>query len=192
MMNYQPDKEFAIQCDKDDKLGSFRQQFHIPTRDGKRLIYLCGNSLGLQPRTAADYLNSDLETWSKYGVEGHFEGIRPWMRYHENFKRALANLVGASENEVVAMNSVTVNLHLMMVSFYRPSGKRYKILCESDAFPSDQYALETQVRFHGLDPDDAIVELSPGKGRQFSAFWRGTFPPWKEIRPGRNSTRKPY
>ena len=164
MTDYQPTIDFAGQCDKQDPLSHFRDKFHIPQKDGKPVIYLCGNSLGLQPKSTKGLFESELNAWQTYGVEGHFEGERPWMYYHKNFTRSLANLVGAKENEVVAMNSVTANLHLMMVSFYRPTSTRYKILCEADAFPSDQYALETQVRHHGLDPKEAIVELKPPSG----------------------------
>ncbi len=165
MTSFEPAEEFALQCDSKDELKSFRDLFHIPVREGKEVIYLGGNSLGLQPRTAKEHLETELESWSQYGVEAHFMGTRPWMPYHKNLTPTLAKVVGAKESEVVAMNSVTVNLHLMMVSFYRPFANRYKILCESDAFPSDQYALETQVKFHSYDPEDAIVEMRPGKGQ---------------------------
>ncbi len=164
MTNFESTQEYALNSDHRDDLGLFRNLFNIPTRNGNEVIYLCGNSLGLQPKSAKEYIETEYKAWTDYGIEGHFNGKRPWMPYHKNFKSVLASLVGANENEVVAMNSITVNLHLMMVSFYRPEGKRYKILCESDAFPSDQYALETQARFHGYNPEDAIVEIQPRNG----------------------------
>ncbi len=163
-MSFEPTEEFALKSDQKDELRSFRNQFNIPLKDGKEVVYLCGNSLGLQPKSARDYLQTEYDAWSNYAVEGHFTGKRPWMPYHKNFKSVLARLVGTNENEVVAMNSVTVNLHLMMVSFYRPTESRYKILCEANAFPSDQYALETQAKFHGFDPSDAVVELHTRAG----------------------------
>ncbi|MBL7720722.1 MAG: kynureninase, partial [Chitinophagaceae bacterium] len=127
-------------------------------------IYFTGNSLGLQPKTTQDYVVNELEDWANFGVEGHFHARRPWMPYHEIFPKQLSKIVGCKENEVVVMNSLTVNLHLLMVSFYRPTKERYKIICEAKAFPSDQYALETQVRFHGFDPEEAIVEVRPREG----------------------------
>ena len=136
----------------------------FPQKDGKEVIYFCGNSLGLQPKTTQDYVVNELEDWANFGVEGHFHARRPWMPYHEIFPKQLSKIVGCRENEVVVMNSLTVNLHLLMVSFYRPTKERYKIICEAKAFPSDQYALETQVRFHGFDPEEAIVEVRPREG----------------------------
>lgn len=164
MSKYQSTREYANHCDEQDSLKNYRNHFHLPQHEGKPLIYLCGNSLGLQPKGAAKIISEELEVWSDLAVEGHFKGKRPWMEYHKNFTEGLKRIVGAKSNEVVAMNSVTANLHLMMVSFYRPTEKRYKILCEAGAFPSDQYALESQARFHGFDPDDAIVEMKPGDG----------------------------
>jgi kynureninase len=156
---------FARRLDAEDPLASFRDRFHIPKmQDGTDSIYFCGNSLGLQPTNTADYVNAELEKWKEFGVKGHFEGAYPWMPYHEFLAEDMAALVGAGGTEVVVMNSLTVNLHLMMVSFYRPDSQRYKILIEDHAFPSDRYAVESQVRFHGLEPDDAIVRMAPRSG----------------------------
>lgn len=156
--------DFARQLDEQDELKEFRHQFYIPLVNGKECIYFTGNSLGLQPRTTQDYVLNELEDWASFGVEGHFHARKPWMPYHEIFPRQLAAMAGCKEQEVVVMNHLTVNLHLMMVTFYRPNAKRYKIICEARAFPSDQYALESQVRFHGFDPADAIIEVKPREG----------------------------
>jgi len=153
--------EFAQKMDQDDPLNDFREKFYIPEKNGKPLIYFCGNSLGLQPRSVNACLTKYLEKWATKGVDGHFEGEVPWVDARRPSKTLLAPLVGASELEVVAMNSLSVNLHLLMVSFYRPQGKKYKILTEAGAFPSDQYILESQVKYHGLSPDDAILEVTP-------------------------------
>lgn len=163
-MEFQNKLEFARQLDEKDELKSFRNKFYIPIVNGKECIYFTGNSLGLQPKTTQDYVVSELEDWANFGVEGHFHARKPWMPYHEIFPKQLSKIVGCRENEVVVMNSLTVNLHLLMVSFYRPTKERYKIICEAKAFPSDQYALETQVRFHGFDPEEAIVEVIPREG----------------------------
>jgi kynureninase len=163
-MEFQNKLEFARQLDEKDELKTFRNKFYIPIVNGKECIYFTGNSLGLQPKTTQDYVVNELEDWANFGVEGHFHARRPWMPYHEIFPKQLSKIVGCRENEVVVMNSLTVNLHLLMVSFYRPTKERYKIICEAKAFPSDQYALETQVRFHGFDPEEAIVEVRPREG----------------------------
>lgn len=153
--------EFAHKMDQDDPLRDFRNKFYIPEKNGKQVIYFCGNSLGLQPRSVSDYLSKDLEKWATKGVDGHFEGGVPWVDARKPSKAQLATMLGASELEVVAMNSLSVNLHLLMVSFYRPKGKKYKILTEAGAFPSDQYILESQVKYHGFSPDKAIIEAKP-------------------------------
>lgn len=163
-MNYQNNQEFAKKLDDQDPLKEFRNKFFIPQHHGKDCIYFTGNSLGLQPRSTSQYVQQELDDWAQMGVEGHFHAKNPWMPYHEIFPKQLSKIVGCKENEVVVMNSLTVNLHLLMVSFYRPTKKRYKIICEAKAFPSDQYALETQVRHHGFDPDDAIIEVKPREG----------------------------
>lgn len=163
-MNYQNTIEFARQQDEHDELKHFRDLFYFPIVNGKNAVYFTGNSLGLQPKTTQDYVVDELEDWATFGVEGHFHARKPWMPYHEIFPRQLSKIVGCKENEVVVMNSLTVNLHLLMVSFYRPTNKRYKIICEARAFPSDQYAFESQARFHGLNPDEAVIEVSPRKG----------------------------
>lgn len=156
--------EFAAQMDAADELQHFRPQFHIPQHEKRDTIYFTGNSLGLQPKTTAAYLQQELNDWAGLGVEGHFAAKHPWMPYHEMFAQQLAAMCGALPHEVVAMNQLTVNLHLLMVSFYRPTAKRFKIICEAKAFPSDQYALESQVRYHGFDPEIAIIEVHPQPG----------------------------
>ncbi len=163
-MDYQNNLEFAKASDKQDPLKHFRQRFFIPQHNGKDCIYLIGNSLGLQPKKVKDYISQELDDWAKLGVEGHFHAKNPWLPYHEIFPGQLSKIVGCLPNEVVVMNSLTINLHLLMVTFYRPTKQRYKIICESRAFPSDQYAFESQVRYHGFDPGDAVVEVSPRDG----------------------------
>lgn len=165
MTNYRPDPEFAIQMDQQDPLRSFRQRFHIPVQDnGEPFIYLCGNSLGCQPVSVRDFIETELLDWEKLGVEGHFHAKNPWMPYHEFLTDASARIVGGLPEEVVVMNSLSVNLHLMMVSFYRPDASRYKIMIEADAFPSDIYAVTSQLRFHGFDPETDLIKLSPREG----------------------------
>jgi kynureninase len=156
--------EYAKEMDDADKLSSYRSQFFHPQLHGKDAIYLCGNSLGLQPKTVKSFYEQELNDWAQYGVEGHFEAKRPWFSYHHFFTKSLANIVGAKETEVVAMNSLTVNLHLLMLSFYRPTKQRYKIIMEAGAFPSDMYAMETQAQLHGFNPNDAVIEIGPRKG----------------------------
>ena len=156
--------EYAKEMDDADKLSSYRSRFFHPQLHNKDAIYLCGNSLGLQPKTVKSFYEQELNDWAKYGVEGHFEAKRPWFSYHHFFTKSLAKLVGAKETEVVAMNSLTVNLHLLMLSFYRPTKQRYKIIMEAGAFPSDMYAMETQAQLHGFNPEDAVIEIGPRKG----------------------------
>lgn len=156
---------FAQRMDREDPLSRFRRQFHIPTdKDGNEYVYLCGNSLGLQPKNTKDYIEQELKDWGKLGVEGHFHAKNPWMPYHEFLTQAMADVVGAKPHEVVIMNTLSVNLHLMMVSFYRPTEVRNKIMIEYDAFPSDRYAVESQIRFHGYNPKDCLVELKAREG----------------------------
>ncbi len=157
---------FAQQQDSVDELSSFRNRFHIPLHHGKPTIYFCGNSLGLQPKKTSEYVNQELTDWANLGVEGHFKKDTGWFAYHELLRQPIANLVGAKPLEVVVMNHLTVNLHLLMVSFYRPTKTRYKIICEGGAFPSDRYALQSQVKFHGYDPADALIELQPSEGEE--------------------------
>lgn len=163
-MNFENTEAFAKEADQNDCLKNFRHKFYIPLINGNECIYFTGNSLGLQPKTTQDYVVNELEDWANYGVEGHFHSRKPWMHYHEILTEQLANIVGAKPEEVVAMNQLTVNLHLLMVSFYRPTKQRYKIICEAKAFPSDQYMMESQVRFHGYNPADAIIEIAPKEG----------------------------
>jgi kynureninase len=155
--------EFAKKLDAQDPLKDFRAKFNLPTFHEKTVRYFTGNSLGLQPKKAVEYVNEELQNWAKFGVEGHFLAERPWFSYHENLTQLTANVVGALPIEVVVTHSLTTNLHLLMVSFYQPKGKRTKILCEAKAFPSDQYALESQVNFHGLS-NDHLVEIAPREG----------------------------
>ena len=160
--------EYTLACaqklDARESLKSFREQFLYPDFHSKQIRYFTGNSLGLQPRKAQQYIKEELDAWSRFGVEGHFMAKRPWYSYHENLTQKAANIVGALPLEVVVTHSLTTNLHLLMVSFYRPQGKRTKILCESKAFPSDQYALESQIKFHGLQVADNLVEVKPREG----------------------------
>lgn len=164
MANFENSLEFALSMDEKDPLKAFRSRFLIPQHQNEDVVYFTGNSLGLQPSDALNALKTELDDWEEHGVEGHFQAKYPWFSYHDMFKPLLAEVVGAKPVEVTAMNGLTTNLHLLMVSFYRPSGNRYKILCEAKAFPSDQYALESQVRFHGYLPEDAIIEVAPREG----------------------------
>jgi kynureninase len=166
-MTFSNTLDFAQQLDQQDTLGSFREKFYIPVINGKESIYLTGNSLGLQPKTTQDYVLNELEDWANYGVEGHFHARNPWVSYHELFPERLSSIVGAMPEEIVVMNQLTVNLHLLMMSFFRPSKERYKIICEAKAFPSDQYALQSQVQLYGLDPADAIIEVQPRPGTAY-------------------------
>jgi kynureninase len=163
-VNYQNTLAFALELDRQDPLAAFRDEFIIPQHDGGDMIYLCGNSLGLQPKGTADIIAQQLNNWSKYAVEGWFDGDTPWMFYHKQLTNSLAGIVGALPAEVVAMNTLTVNLHFLLVSFYKPTNKRFKIIMEGGAFPSDQYAVESQVRFHGYDPKESIIEVFPRDG----------------------------
>jgi kynureninase len=163
-MQFQNTRNFAQQLDLQDELRSFRSEFYFPQHEGNDVIYLTGNSLGLQPKSAMAALQTELNDWAKFGVEGHFQGTNPWFHYHKFFSESAANVVGALPSEVVVMNNLTVNLHLMMVSFYRPTKERYKIIMEAGAFPSDQYAMESQVKFHGYRYEDAVIEVSPRAG----------------------------
>ncbi|MGH8643005.1 MAG: kynureninase [Gammaproteobacteria bacterium] len=160
-------QEFARAQDAADHVTSFRDQFHIPKhKDGHECIYFCGNSLGLQPKGVRAAIDVELEDWARLGVDAHFHGRFPWMPYHELVREPLAEFVGAQPPEVVAMNSLTVNLHLMLVSFYRPTPTRNKILIEKHAFPSDRYAVESQIRLHGFDPKACLMELAPQVGSE--------------------------
>lgn len=163
-MSFENTRIYAQELDNNDPLRKYRSEFYIPKHDGKDSIYFTGNSLGLQPKTTRKYIEEELKSWEENGVDGHFEGKRPWMYYHKFSKEQLAKIVGAEVEEVVSMNNLTSNLHLMMVSFYRPTKERFKIITEAGAFPSDQYALETQIKFHGLDPKEALIELKPREG----------------------------
>lgn len=164
MPNFENTIEYARTMDQADPLRSFREKFYFPTFTKGEPIYFTGNSLGLQPKTTQAYLQEELDAWHTYGVEGHFLAKKPWVSYHEFLTAKAARIVGAKEEEVVITHSLTTNLHLLMVSFYRPEGKRTKILCEGKAFPSDQYALQSQVKFHQLDVKENLIELFPREG----------------------------
>ncbi|UEG51522.1 kynureninase [Mucilaginibacter daejeonensis] len=163
-MEYQNSAHFALELDAKDELNSFRERFLIPQHNGKDIIYLCGNSLGLQPKAAKQAITDQLDNWHQLAVEGWFDGEEPWLGYHKQLLGPLANIMGALPVEIAVMNSLTINLHLMMVSFYKPTQQRYKIIMEGGAFPSDQYAMESQVRFHGFDLEEAVIELFPREG----------------------------
>jgi kynureninase len=161
---FQYAESFAREMDANDPLSHFRSRFHLPKVKGKEALYFCGNSLGLQPKSVKDYLEKELNNWADRAVDGHFYGEDAWYHVRKKSKPALSEIFGAHEHEVVAMNNLSVNLHLLMVSFYQPTEERYKIIVEAGAFPSDQYMLETQIKFHGLNPVDVLVELSPRSG----------------------------
>mgnify|MGYP006267602615 CR=1 FL=1 len=163
-MDYQFSRSFADQADKNDELRHFRTEFLIPQKNQEPVIYFTGNSLGLQSKKVKKLVEEELDDWAAYGVEGHLHSRRPWLNYHEFFTESLANLAGAKSSEVVAMNGLTVNLHLLMASFFQPRGRRTKIICEGKAFPSDQYAMASQLRFHGLDPKEHLIEIEPQNG----------------------------
>ncbi len=164
-MTFSDEMNLAERLDNEDTLKHYRSRFFIPKdENGNDVIYLCGNSLGLQPKTVRSYVEQELEDWARLGVEGHFQAKNPWMPYHELLTEQTARLVGAKPIEVVVMNTLTVNLHLMLVSFYRPTTRRHKIVIEAHAFPSDRYAVESQIRFHGFDPKRSLIELQPRFG----------------------------
>jgi kynureninase len=163
-MIYHNTLEFANQLDEQDPLKEFQSQFLVPKHNGNDAIYLCGNSLGLQPVIAQKYINDQLTNWKELAIEGFFAGNDPWLGYHKKLTHTLAGIIGAKSEEITVMNSLTVNLHLLMVSFYKPTNKRFRILMEGGAFPSDQYAIASQARFHGYDPKEAVIELFPREG----------------------------
>jgi len=163
-MTFQNTLEFAQKLDTEDQLRRYRDEFHFPKVDGKQVIYFTGNSLGLQPKRTKKFIDEVMTDWKDLAVEGHFHGEKPWLDYHERLAMPLAKVVGAKKKEVSVMNTLTVNLHLLMVSFYRPTSKRYKIICEEKAFPSDQYMFQSQVKFHGYNPEDVIVEIAKRDG----------------------------
>lgn len=163
--------EYAQQCDAQDELSHFRNKFLLPKDgEGNDLIYLSGNSLGLQPTITSEYILKELDDWAKLGVEGHTKAEHPWLPYHEFLSRNMADLIGAKPGEVVMMNTLTTNLHLMMVSFYKPTKTKYKIVVESDTFPSDKYAVESQLKFHGFDPADGLILWTPPEGEELCRF----------------------
>ncbi|TWO33192.1 kynureninase [Seonamhaeicola sediminis] len=171
MDTYKLGLDFALELDKKDDLAKYRQQFYIPKdTNGNDLIYMTGNSLGLQPKSTKKHIDQELEDWANLGVEGHFKAKNPWLHYHEFLTKQMADIVGAKPIEVIVMNTLTVNLHLMMVSFYKPSKTRYKILIESDAFPSDRFAVESQLQHHGFSPKEGIILWKPKQGETLLAY----------------------
>lgn len=156
--------QYAQTCDQNDPVKHFREQFFIPKVNDNEVVYLCGNSLGLQPKTVSSFIQEELDKWQNLAVLAHHEGKNPWMYYHKLFAAPLAKLTGAKESEVVCMNQLSVNLNLMLVSFYRPTAKRFKVLMQSTEFPSDYYAVQQQVKFHGYNPEEAIIEIAPRNG----------------------------
>lgn len=168
-MQFENSLAFAQQLDSSDQLRKYRDEFYFPQVDGKDVIYFTGNSLGLQPKRTQGFVDAIMADWKNLGVEGHFHSEKPWWDYHERLAEPLAKVVGAKTEEVSVMNTLTVNLHFLMASFYRPTKKRFKILCEEKAFPSDQYMLQSQVKFHDLNPHEAIVEV---KKREGENHWR--------------------
>lgn len=171
MPNFENTPDFAKKLDTEDELVSYRDKFYIPKdKDGNNLIYFCGNSLGLQPKTTKAYINQELDDWAEFGVEGHFHAKNPWLKYHELLTDKMAKVVGAKPIETVVMNTLTANLHFMMVSFYQPTKTRYKVLIESDAFPSDKYAVESQIKHHGFDSNKGLVFWKPRKGEELLRY----------------------
>lgn len=163
-MIFENSVEFAQQLDTNDPLHRFRDQFYIPFIHGKESIYFNGNSLGLQPKTTQDYVLSELEKWANFGVEGHFHGKNPWVTYHDLFPEKLSPIAGSLPEEIAVMNQLTINLHLLLITFYRPLEKRYKIICEEKAFPSDQYAIASHLKLHGHEVAEALIEIKPRPG----------------------------
>src|SRR5206468_2475214 len=164
-MTFSTHEDFALELDREDSLRDFRKKFYLPLgKDGQPLIYFAGNSLGLMPKAARQIVEEELDNWARLGVDAHHTTGTPWYSYHEALREPTARLVGAKPLEVICMNSLTVNLHLMMATFYRPTKSRFKILMEDPAFPSDTYAIKTQIAHHGLDPNDALILARPRKG----------------------------
>ena len=163
-MIFENTRDFAQGLDAQDELRTYRDEFYFPKVNGKQVIYFTGNSLGLQPKRTKAYVDEVMNDWANMAVEGHFYADKPWWDYQERFAAPLSDIVGAKPSEVGVMNTLTVNLHLLMVSFYNPTPKKYKIICEEKAFPSDQYMFQSQVKFHGYDPKDAIVEIKRREG----------------------------
>jgi len=166
MQGLLPTLEFAQQKDREDPLKDFRSQFYCPQHEGKDSIYFCGNSLGLQPRNTEAAIQQELKDWKEMAIGGYMHGKYPWLWYQDHFRGPLSRIVGCMEEEVTVMNTLTVNLHFLLLTFYHPDTERYKVIMEAGAFPSDQYALETQVRWHGFDPADALIEISPREGER--------------------------
>ena len=163
-MDYRTDSAFAVEMDLTDPLKKYRDEFYIAQAHGEESLYLCGNSLGLQPKRTEAAIIQELKDWQKLGVEGHLQAKNPWLPYHEFLTESYSKIVGAKPSEVVAMNTLTVNLHLLMVSFYRPTAERHKLVIESNAFPSDQYAVQSQIKNHGFEPETSLIELQARDG----------------------------
>ena len=171
LYNYKSGLDFALKMDQNDELAHYKNQFYFPKdKDGNNCIYMTGNSLGLQPKRTKEYVNQVLEDWANLGVEGHFKSENPWITYHENLGESMAKIVGAKAIEVVVMNTLTANLHFMMASFYKPTKTRYKILIEADAFPSDKYAVESQIRHHGFDDKEGLIFWKPRENEELVSY----------------------
>jgi kynureninase len=171
LSSYKLGLDFALEQDQNDELSSYRNQFHIPKdKNGNDCIYMTGNSLGLQPKQTKAYVNQELKDWANLGVEGHFKAKNPWLDYHEYLGKSMAQIVGAKPIEVVVMNTLTANLHFMMVSFYKPTKTRYKILIEADAFPSDKYAVQSQLRHHGYDDQEGLILWKAREGKELANY----------------------
>ena len=164
-MIFNNSRELALELDNKDPLLSYNDKFHFPVQEnGNKHIYLCGNSLGLQAKITESYVKQELDDWKALGVEGHFHAQNPWLPYHEFLSESYSKIVGSKKSEVIAMNTLSVNLHLMMVSFYRPNETKNKIIIEGDAFPSDIYAVESHMKHHGIDPSESLIKLRPREG----------------------------
>ena len=164
-MIFNNSRELALELDNKDPLLSYNDKFHFPVQEnGNKHIYLCGNSLGLQAKITESFVKQELEDWKALGVEGHFHAQNPWLPYHEFLSESYSKIVGSKKSEVIAMNTLSVNLHLMMVSFYRPNETKNKIIIEGDAFPSDIYAVESHMKHHGIDPSESLIKLRPREG----------------------------
>jgi kynureninase len=167
LSTYKTGLEYAVQQDLCDELSEYREQFYIPKdKNGKNWLYFTGNSLGLQPKSTKTYIDQELKDWANLGVKGHIEAKNPWITYHEFLTDSMAKIVGAKPIEVVIMNTLTTNLHLLMVSFYKPTKSKFKIVIESDAFPSDRYAVESQLKFHGFNAEDGVILWKPREGEK--------------------------
>src|SRR5687768_547763 len=165
-MKFEAKQQFAKQCDRQDPLRKFRKEFYFPGDKKKKAVYLCGNSLGLLSKNVRPAINQELKDWKNKAIAGYLHAKHPWMYYQHHFNKPLSKIMGTKEHEVTVMNGLTVNLHLLLLSFYQPTQQRFKVIMEAGAFPSDQYAVASQVKFHGFNPQEAIVEVAPAAGEK--------------------------